>query len=175
MQLKFELTKESKVEIGVTFHRIQASKDFKNVKKGELGGWIEKDENLDQSGDAWVSGDAQVSGNARVYGNARVSGDAWVYGNAQVSGDAQVSGNAQVSGDAQVYGDAQVEKSPLLIQGTKHIVTECNGNIKIGCEIYSIKEWKKNYKEIGKKHGHTDNEIAEYYDYILLAEKRMIK
>jgi len=63
----------------------------------------------------------------------------------------------------------------LLIQGTKHIVTECNGNIKIGCEIYSIKEWKKNYKEIGKKHGYTDNEIAEYYDYILLAEKRMIK
>ena len=66
MQLKFKLTKESKVEIGVTFHRIQASKDFKNVKKGELGGWIEKDENLDQSGDAWVSGDAQVSGDARI-------------------------------------------------------------------------------------------------------------
>ena len=36
-------------------------------------------------------------------------------------------------------------------------------------------KWKKNYKEIGKKHGYTDNEIAEYYDYILLAEKRMIK
>ena len=175
MNLKFSLTKETKIKFGITLHRIKAEKNFAGIKKNDLGGWVEKEENIYSSGDAWVSGDAQVSDNAWVYGNAQVYGDAQVSGNARVSDNARVYGDAWVSGDAWVYGDAQVEKSPLLIQGTQHIVTECNGNIKIGCEIYSIKEWKKNYKEIGEKHGYTDNEIAEYYDYILLAEKRMIK
>ena len=42
---------------------------------GEIGGWIECEENLSQSGDAWVSGNALVSGNARVYGDAEVKKD----------------------------------------------------------------------------------------------------
>ena len=80
----------------------------------ELGGWIESEKNLSQTGNARVSGSARVYGNARVSGDARVSGSAWVYGNARVSGDAwvyddaQVSGNARVSGDARVSGNAWV-------------------------------------------------------------------
>ena len=38
--------------------------EFGDVKSGELGGYIEKEENLAQDGDAWVSGNAQVYGNA---------------------------------------------------------------------------------------------------------------
>ena len=88
MTKKYVLTKEKKVEFGVTLFRIKANVAFGIVVKGELGGWIEKENNLDQSGNAWVSGNARVSGNAWVYGNARVFGDAWVYGNARVFGDA---------------------------------------------------------------------------------------
>lgn len=40
---------------------------FGEVEAGELGGWIEKEENLDAYGDAWVYGNAWVSGDARVY------------------------------------------------------------------------------------------------------------
>lgn len=75
---KYKLTKETKVLGGITLYRIIAVSDFANVKAGELGGFIEKENNLSQDGSSWVSGDA------RVYGNARVSGNAWVYGNAQI-------------------------------------------------------------------------------------------
>ena len=71
---KYTLTKEKKVQFGITLFRIKANVAFGIIAKGELGGWIEKEDNLDQSGDAWVSG------NAWVYGDARVYGDAWVYG-----------------------------------------------------------------------------------------------
>ena len=75
---KFELTAESKINIfGKKLFRIKALISFGDVEEGETGGWIEKEENLEQS-----SGDAWVSGNAEVYGNARVSGNAEVYGNA---------------------------------------------------------------------------------------------
>ena len=80
-KMKYSLIEtDAKERLGRTLFRIQAEKAFGSVRRGELGGYIEAEENLDQSGDAWVYGDAQVSGNARVYGNARVSGDAQVYG-----------------------------------------------------------------------------------------------
>nr|UVY12636.1 MAG: transferase hexapeptide protein [Bacteriophage sp.] len=75
---KFELTAESKINIfGKKLFRIKALISFGDVEEGETGGWIEKEENLEQSsGDAWVYGDAEVSGNARVSGNAEVYGNA---------------------------------------------------------------------------------------------------
>ena len=83
---KFELDLSSKITMfGIELFRIKALISFDNVKKGELGGYVEKEENLSHSGNAWVYGDARVSGDARVYGNARVSGDAWVSGDARVS------------------------------------------------------------------------------------------
>lgn len=75
---KFELTAESKINIfGKKLFRIKALISFGDVEEGETGGWIEKEENLEQSsGDAWVYGDAEVSGDARVSGNAEVYGNA---------------------------------------------------------------------------------------------------
>jgi hypothetical protein len=68
MNKKFEFTGEIKKVFGVTLQQIRAKKDFANVKKGEVGGWIERESNLSVYSDAWV------------YGDARVYGDAWVYG-----------------------------------------------------------------------------------------------
>ena len=109
MSKKFMLSDEKKQIGNVVLFRVKALINTKFFKKGELGGWIEKESNLSQNGNAWVSGNAQVYGNARVSGNAqvyddaRVSGNAWVYDDARVSGNAWVSGNAHVSGDARVY------------------------------------------------------------------------
>jgi len=83
---KFSLTKNTKVWCGITLYQIKAEISFGNVVKGELGGYIEKKENLSEDGDAWVSGNARVYGDAWVYGDACVSGNARVYGDAWVSG-----------------------------------------------------------------------------------------
>ena len=47
---KYELTNETKKVGSVTLHRIRALKDFGNVVKGELGGWLESEANLDHKG-----------------------------------------------------------------------------------------------------------------------------
>lgn len=73
---KYELTSETLRYKGCTLHRIKALKYFGSIKAGELGGWVEKEENLPQYGNAWVYGDARVCGDAEVCGNARVCGDA---------------------------------------------------------------------------------------------------
>ena len=100
---KYELTKESKQVGDVTLYRIKALKDFADVKKGDLGGWIEKESNLSQEDSCWIYDEARVSGDAMVYENAKVSGKAWISEKAWVSGDAKVSGKTWLSGDAIVF------------------------------------------------------------------------
>ena len=79
---KYEFTGEVKVVFGITLHRIRAAVSFGAVVKGELGGWIEKEDNLSQNGNAWVYGNAEVCDNAKVCGNAEVCDNAKVCGNA---------------------------------------------------------------------------------------------
>ena len=80
---KFEFTGETKTISllfrTATLHRIRAVAEFGLVKIGDLGGWIEKEENLSHEGKAWVCGDAEVWGNAKVCGNAKVWGNAEVF------------------------------------------------------------------------------------------------
>ena len=102
--MKYKLTEKYIENLGVKLFQIQAVTAFGCISKGELGGYIQSEQCLSQSGNAWVSGNAQVYGDAWVYGDARVSGNAQVYGDAWVYGDAQVYGNAWVYGDARVYG-----------------------------------------------------------------------
>ena len=66
---KFELTTKISFN-GRTLYRIRALKNFRNVKKGDLGGYVEKESNLSQTGDAWIYDDAKVMDNAIVKNDA---------------------------------------------------------------------------------------------------------
>lgn len=69
---KYRLTNE-KIIVGCrTLYRIQALRDFGDVKEGEFGGWIESEKNLSHEGSAWIYGNAWVYGNAQVYGDADI-------------------------------------------------------------------------------------------------------
>ena len=170
---KFELTTEFITNaFGKKLFRIKALVEFGDVKAGELGGYVEKEENVSQDGNAWVSGDARVYGNAWVHGNAKVYDDAWVHGNAkvfdnaEVSGDAKVYGNARVSGNAWVYGDADY----ALVQGfgtefrcttfyrgkNKKIMVNC------GCFHGDLEGFRKQVKET------RNGKIAK--EYLMIAD-----
>ena len=85
---KFELSTDSTINFwGTTLFRIKACISFttltgEEINAGDLGGYIEKEQNLAQVGKAWVYGDAEVYGDAKVCGNAEVYGNAKVYGDA---------------------------------------------------------------------------------------------
>lgn len=132
---KYELTDKSFTFNGVTLHRIRALKSIKlkvgTIREGDLGGWVESEANLSQSGNCWTFGNTYIYGNARVYddamlyGNARVYDNAQVYGKAVISGDARVYGDAKVydeakvMGDAQVYGKAEMCQSAVALRGDR--------------------------------------------------------
>ena len=106
--------------IGIRVYRIKAIRNFGNVKAGDIGGFIQSENNLSHDGNCWVYNNAKVFGNARVsdnsiiqnnakvFGNASISDNAKIYGNAKIYDKGSVSMNAKVGRYAQVYGNAKI-------------------------------------------------------------------
>ena len=87
---KYRLTDQSMLYNGKMIYRIEALKDFNDVKKGEYGGFVESEDNLSQDGNCWVYGNAKLFDESVVKDNACVYYNAWVSDNACVSGKARV-------------------------------------------------------------------------------------
>ena len=186
---KYELTAEFIEKWGKKLFRIKALISFGSVEAGELGGYVEKEDNLAQDGDAWVYGDARVygdawvCGNARVYGDAEVCGDARVYGNAEVYGDAEVCGNARVYGNARVCGDAEVYGNAdyLLIGriGSRFSFTTFFKNkdkgitVSCGCFLGTIAEFRAKVTDThgNNKHAKIYNLAADMAELQILGEE----
>ena len=147
---KFELTSEFITNIfGTKLFRIKALIEFGNVKAGELGGFVEKEENLSQDGNAWVYD------SARVYDNARVCGDARVYGNACVCGDACVYGDA---GYATVHGFGSEYRTTTFFKTKAGDI-----GVKCGCFYGNLSEFRKKVVE-------THGETKKAKEYLMLAD-----
>lgn len=141
MEKKYELTHDSitveeySTETGtwypIKLYRIRALRDFNDVKTSELGGYVQKEENLSHEGNCWVYDDAQVYGNARVFDDAKVSDNAEVHENAQVFECAHVYEDSRIYGNAKVYGHAHVYD----INDIYGDVEICDYTKVFGCEL----------------------------------------
>ena len=105
----------------VTLHRICAVSEFGAVKAGDLGGWIEREENLSHDGLAWVRDNAWVHGDATVRDNAIVCDDAIVRDNVVVRDNAWVHGDAIICGNACVRTNARICDN-AMVSSTNHIL-----------------------------------------------------
>lgn len=109
MEKKYEILKDTKVRFfGRKIYRIKALKDFADVKKGDIGGYVESEKNLSQEGNCWIYDNAVACDNSEVCNNAVVCGNSIACGNSKIRGYARVGGNSTVYGCATVCGDTIV-------------------------------------------------------------------
>ena len=90
------------------YYRLKAVKNFSDVQKGDLGGFVDGYRNLSQEGNCWIYDNAWAKDNSRVSEDARISGFAKIFGNAQVYGKAKVYDSALVSEKSIVYGNTKL-------------------------------------------------------------------
>ena len=154
---KYELTAEFIEQWGKKLFRIKALISFGSVEAGELGGYVEKEDNLAQDGDAWV------------YGNARVYGDAEVYGNARVCGDAEVCGDA----DYLLIGSigSRFSFTTFFKNKDKGITVSC------GCFLGTIAEFRAKVTDThgNNKHAKIYNLAADMAELQILGEEHFDK
>ena len=169
MKKKYKLTKET-IEInGHILHRIKALREINNVKvnhvikKGDLGGYVESEDNLSQDGDCWILDDAKVFGNSMILVDARIYNLSTVEDNAQVSDQAQVSfshicDSARIKEHAIILGNSIIYDYALItdnsIIGNHTFIgreTIVSGDSSIAGKIYHTDRFK-NKKEFWKKY-----------------------
>ncbi len=126
-QKKYKLTDETMCFDGVTFHRIQAIKDFGNVTAGEFGGWVESERNLSQSSDCWIAMEAKAYGGTEISDSARLTrkaiacGNSTICGNALVSDESVIRGFTYLCGNVEVYGKSVIDGDASLHRNVKVI------------------------------------------------------
>lgn len=138
MNKKYKLTEEYKVINGHKLYRIQAMKDFSDVKEGELGGYIEFQKNLSQEHNCWIYDDACVMGSSIVYDNAIVKDEAvifngYIFDNAIVLGKSFINGGAQICKDAYITLTKDYMVSEPIIESQIHFYLDKNKNIHLYC------------------------------------------
>ena len=117
---KYKLTDETIRIEGIKAYRIQAVKDFSNVKNGDLGGFVSTEYNLSHDDDCWiydnamslensrVDQDARLLDNSKIYNNAKVSGKARLMERSEAFDNALIFDNAKLYGNSRSYGSSEV-------------------------------------------------------------------
>lgn len=135
---KYRLTSEKSEFEERIIYRIQATKNFSDVKAGDLGGWVESESNLSQEGDCWVYDDAMVLMNAFVSDNAKMKDksvamdNAILSENALMKNESMLLGNARLSANAKMFDKGFADKNALI---TDNAVIKDNAIITRNAEI----------------------------------------
>ena len=105
---------------GDGYYRLKAIKNFGDVRRGNIGGYVKSYHSLSQKGKCWIYNEARVRDRALVIDNARVfnqsfiTDDAVISDNAQTYGDSWIRDNARVSGNAKVFGKSRISNDTLI-------------------------------------------------------------
>lgn len=126
MDRKYKLTDITLKCFGKILYRIQALKDFSDVKKGDFGGYVHGYYNLSQKGNCWIYDNSLVLDNALVENDARVKGNSIVRGNATVQDCTIIQRYAIVRG-ASLIKDSSVVSDNAEVNG--NVIVCKNANI----------------------------------------------
>lgn len=95
--MKYILTCHSLEFEGRILYRIQAIKDFGNVKKGDIGGYVESTENLSHFGNCWIYNDAKAMDSSMVIDDAILEGQSIMKNHSIISCNSRCSGTTKLS------------------------------------------------------------------------------
>ena len=131
---KYKLIESSRAWLyGRPIYRIQALRDFSDVKKGDLGGFVESEGNLSQEGDCWIYDMAQAMEKSRVEDDACLRDCSKMYGSSLLKDKAQLQGCARmiqyacladnaVAIDAEISGFADITGEVVIRRNKDYMV-----------------------------------------------------
>ena len=138
---KYEILMDEKNTIewkGHTLHRIRALRDFGDIRKGDIGGFVENENNLSHKGNCWIYDDAKAMDNSIMYDNSRICDkselhdDSEMYNytrmydyselhnnsimndNSEMHDISKMYGNSIMYDDSEMYGDSELNNKAKL-------------------------------------------------------------
>ena len=124
---------------------------------GAKGGWIERYDNLSQSGECWVHPNGIVVGNAAVVGDSQIKGGEVGEG-AKISGKATIRDRVCIRGNTAVYRDAVV-MDDVVVKGNAKVSGMIMGKsvIKGDARLFGDSATKEVSNDIGRILAESDS------------------
>lgn len=189
--MKYKYTGLKKNFDNKTLKQIVATKDFGNVKKGEVGGWVEFYSNLDQNDESWIDGQSFVYSNSHICRNSIIQGscikNSYVQ-NAKVRNsdlyDSSIEGeNCKLDVFGSIIVNLKVKHNisnvphPIYVSTLDFEVSysgfEMNGAkkvhyVSVGCQDHSVENWldEKYRNKIMRTNGFPKNREEEFLHYL---------
>lgn len=130
---KYEFTDNEREYQQTTFRQIRALRDIPRygVKAGDVGGWIEEELNLSQSGDCWVGTDSYILRSATVNEDAAILGKSIVDFRSRISGGAVIK-NSMVQGinlisDKSYVADSHIQGQCIMSDDSRLEFSQVQG------------------------------------------------
>ena len=113
---KYKLTNTTIRYMGRKLYRIKALKDFSDVKKGDLGGWVFSKNNLSQEGDCWIYNNAKCMDNARVcddscmYDYSVMRNNSCMYDSSRMYDNTRMYDNSEMHEGSKMYNNSIISE-----------------------------------------------------------------
>ena len=197
---KYEILMDEKNTIefkGRTLHRIRALKDFGDIKKDYIGGFVENENNLSHKGNCWIYDNAKAMDDSRIYNNSKMCGNSEMhnnsrmydnsvmfdnsimYNNSKMYDNSRMCDNSELKNSARLYGKliSKVDDFVEISNPNGRIVTCVKKGDKIlynvGCQNEITEETFKDRIE-NKNGGLEENPHRKFYYKIIEASKTIL-
>ena len=120
---KYEILmdEENTIEFeGHTLHRIKALRDFGDIKRGDIGGYVENENNLSHEGNCWIYDDAKamdysiISDNSRIYNNSRMYNNSAMYDNSEMYDYSIMYDNSEMHHNSRMHDNTKMYDNSTL-------------------------------------------------------------
>ena len=119
--LKYRLLLSDRCVIdGVTLYRIQALKDFGDVKAGDLGGYIADSSQLSQNGNCWIYSKSNKLVCGRVTENAIIN-SLGSNRDSIINGDVFICENSKILNDVDIFGSVDIRGNSIISSKASNI------------------------------------------------------
>ena len=136
--MKYELSKNPEHRLG-NVTRIVALKDFSNVKKGEIGGFVSNENNLSQYGDCWLYGNSKMFGNCKMFDNSKMFGYSEMHDYSEMHNNSEIHNNSKMHDNSKMFGYSKMHGYSKMDNNSEmHDNSKIFGNSKIdnNCKIF---------------------------------------
>ena len=114
---------------------------------------------------------ASIGNDASIGNGASIGYGALIGSGASIGNDASIGYGASIGNRASIGSGIKLLKN-FYIVGSKHPITYTGNNtLSIGCHNFTIDKWKECFKTVGEKEDYSNEQIEEYYQYILMVEQ----
>ena len=104
---------------GHILHRIKALRDFNDVREGDIGGYVENENNLSHKGSCWIYDEAKAMDNSRMYDNSIICDYSTMYDNSTMHDNSIMHDNSLMFNNSIMFDNSSMHDNSIMYDNSE--------------------------------------------------------